>query len=299
MTAAEPRHLDRLSIILMLILCVSWGFNQLTAKVALLDIPPLTQAALRSGGAALVVGAIALWREKDLFRSDGTLAGGIVSGVLFGLEFVLLYLGLQWTSVSHAVLFLYSAPFFVALGLLVLVPSERLNRVQWVGLTLAFVGVALALRVSGEMSRDILIGDLFCLAAGVFWAATTLVFKVTPLRSAPSIKTLLYHLVVSTPLLGLGAWAMGEHWPRQISTLSAASMLYQTFWVASVTFLVWLWMVRTYRAGELSAFTFMTPVFGVAAGWLVLNEELTPTFVVALVCVAAGIALVNWPTQKT
>jgi drug/metabolite transporter (DMT)-like permease len=295
---AEPRHLDRVAILIMIGLCLSWGFNQIAAKVALADIPPLTQAGLRSLGGSVVLGVFGFWREKDLFKADGTLAAGVFAGVLFAGEFVALYLGLQWTSASHAVLFLYSAPFFVALGLLILVPQERLNRIQWIGLTLAFAGVALALGVSGSASREVLIGDLLCLVGGALWAATTIAVKTTNLRYAPPVKTLLYQLAISTPLLLAGAWATGERWPAAISTLSAWSMTYQTFWVVSVTFLLWFWMVRTYRAGELSAFTFLTPIFGVIAGWLLLGDKLSTGFITAVVCVAAGIAMVNWPTKK-
>lgn len=295
---AEPRHLDRVAILIMIGLCLSWGFNQIAAKVALADIPPLTQAGLRSLGGSVVLGVFGFWREKDLLKADGTLAAGVFAGVLFAGEFVALYLGLQWTSASHAVLFLYSAPFFVALGLLILVPQERLNRIQWIGLTLAFAGVALALGVSGSASREVLIGDLLCLVGGALWAATTIAVKTTNLRYAPPVKTLLYQLAISTPLLLAGAWAMGERWPAAISTLSAWSMTYQTFWVVSVTFLLWFWMVRTYRAGELSAFTFLTPIFGVIAGWLLLGDKLSTGFITAVVCVAAGIAMVNWPTKK-
>ena len=282
----------------MLGLCLSWGFNHIAAKVALADIPPLTQAALRSLGGALILGALALWREKDLFRADGTLFGGVLAGLLFAAEFFALYLGLQWTQASHAVLFLYSAPFFVALGLLIVAPNERLGRLQWIGMALAFVGVAMALGVSGATSRDILIGDLLCLAAGALWAGTTIVVKATPLRSAPPIKTLLYQVAISAAALGLGAIVWGEKWPTHISTLSAWSLAYQTFWVVSVTFLLWFWMVRTYRAGELSALTFLTPIFGVLAGWLLLGEKLSSGFVFAVMCVAAGIAMVNWPGKK-
>lgn len=295
---ADPRHLDRLAILIMLGLCLSWGFNQIAAKVALADIPPLTQAGLRSLGGAIILGVFGFWREKNLLKADGTLAAGVFAGVLFAGEFVALYLGLQWTSASHAVLFLYSAPFFVALGLLILVPQERLNRIQWIGLTLAFAGVALALGVSGSASREVLIGDLLCLIGGALWAATTIVVKTTNLRYAPPVKTLLYQLAISAPLLLLGAWALNEKWPTAISTISAWSMAYQTFWVVSVTFLLWFWMVRTYRAGELSAFTFLTPIFGVIAGWLLLEDKLSTGFITAVACVAAGIAMVNWPTKK-
>ena len=150
------------------------GFNQITAKYALTEIPPLTQAALRSAFAALVVGTFALLRQPRLIAADGTLASGLLCGLLFGVEFIVLFLGLQWTTASHAILFLYSAPLFVSLGLLVVAPDERLSRLQWLGLLLSFCGVAVALGVA-SVSRLQLIGDALSLLAGALWAGTTLV----------------------------------------------------------------------------------------------------------------------------
>jgi drug/metabolite transporter (DMT)-like permease len=281
----------------MIGLCASWGLNQVAAKVALADIPPLTQAAWRSLGATVILGALGLWREPTLFARDRTLLAGIFCGVCFALEFVALYIGLQWTSATHAVLFLYAAPFFVAVGLPWIIPSERLSLLQWLGLALSFVGVALALGVSGQISREMLIGDVLTLIAGAFWGATTLIIKATPLRGARPIKVLLYQLAVSAIVLGLGVLLLGEHVPTQVSAMSWASLAYQTLWVVCITYSSWFWMISHYRAGELSAFTFLTPIFGVAAGYFVLGEQVAPSFVIAVALVAGGILLVNWPRK--
>jgi len=133
------RPLDSFGTLIIFGLCASWGLNQVAAKVALADIPPLTQAAWRSAGATLVLGAIGIWREPTLFARDRTLIAGILCGICFALEFVALYIGLQYTSATHAVLFLYTAPFFVALGLPLITPSERLTTLQWAGLALSFL----------------------------------------------------------------------------------------------------------------------------------------------------------------
>lgn len=291
------RSLDRLAVFLMLVLCASWGFNQITAKIALADVPPLIQAATRSLGATLVLGVIAWVREPRLFARDGSMPGGLLAGVLFGLEFVAIYIGLQWTTAGHATLFLYTAPFFVALGLLGLVPNERLTRLQWIGMALSFVGVALALGVSGTISRDMLIGDLLCVLGGLGWASTTIVLKTTNLRQAPAIKVLLYQLSVSSLVIGAAAFIMGEKWPTSVTTLSWFCMAYQTFWVVCVTFLTWFWLLGRYKAGELSAFTFLTPVIGVFASAVVLNEPIGLQFIMAAGLVAGGLLLVNWPQK--
>jgi drug/metabolite transporter (DMT)-like permease len=293
------RPLDSIGTLIIFGLCASWGLNQVAAKVALADIPPLTQAAWRSAGATLILGAIGLWREPTLFQRDRTLPAGIICGICFALEFVALYIGLQYTSATHAVLFLYTAPFFVALGLPLITPTERLTTLQWAGLALSFVGVALALGVSGQISRDMFFGDVLTLLAGALWGATTLILKGTRLRGARPIKALLYQLAVSAIVLGIGMVLFREHMPTQISAASWGSLAYQTLWVVCITYMAWFWMISHYRAGELSAFTFLTPIFGVAAGHFMLGDAIAPGFAIAVALVAGGILLVNWPRKAT
>jgi drug/metabolite transporter (DMT)-like permease len=237
------------------------------------------------------------WRAPHLLRIGGDIRQGLLSGVLFTAEFMLLFVALEYTSASHAVLFLYTHPFFVALGVLFLAPGERLRPLQWAGLALSFVGVALALRVSGVESRSVLLGDLAVLAAGACWGLQTLQFRFTRLRETPPMLGLLYQLVVSSVLLILAAWLRGEHWSAQFSAITIASLAYQTVWIVGVTFWVWIWLVSHYRASELSAFTFATPIIGVIAGALMLGETIPASFAVAATVVAVGIALVNWPER--
>ena len=295
MTTARP--LDRVAVLVMLMLCVSWGFNQITAKYALIEIPPLTQAALRSLFGTLLFGAFALYRKPNLLVRDGTIVGGLLCGLLFGLEFVVLFLGLQWTSASRAILFLYSAPLFVAHGLRFVAPEERLTRLQWMGLALSFVGLAVGLGVA-TISREQFLGDFCSLLAGALWGGTTLVVKGTRLRHAAPEKVLLYQLAVSVFILGAGAILLREPFPTHVSPLVAFSFAYQTLWIVCITFFLWFWLISHYRAGELSAFTFLTPVFGVFASVLLMGDRLTPEFMIAVVLVAGGILLVNWPAQK-
>ena len=285
------------AIAVMLLLCLSWGLNQVAIKLALPDIPPLTMATIRSAGGLMVVLLVARLRGVDVFRRDGTLMAGIWAGVLFGLEFVVIYRGLVWTSATRAVVFLYVAPFVVALGSFRL--GERLGPSQWGGLALSFAGVVLAIGVpQAEVNATTLAGDVLVLAGGVLWAATTLVVKLTPLLRAPAEKTLAYQLAVSIPILGAGALLSGEQVPAVPGPLALMSLAYQTIWVVGLTFLFWFMLMRTYSASKLSAFTFITPLFGVAAGYFVLHDPLTLAFGGAAVLVIAGLFLVNRPQAQ-
>jgi drug/metabolite transporter (DMT)-like permease len=291
---ASSRPLDAAASALAVALCLSWGFNQVAIKLALPEIPPLIQAAFRSTFGAFTVLAWARARGVKLMDSDGTLVPGVVAGALFGLEFLLIFQGLTWTNASRAALFIYTAPFFVVIGSRWLLPDDRFYPWQWFGLLLSFAGIAVALGVPmpGADGHQLL-GDLMLVLAGAAWAATTLVIKATALARASYEKTLLYQLIVSAPLLALCAGLVGERVHSPPSALAIGSLLYQTFWVVGITYLAWFALIQRYSASRLSAFTFLTPLFGVAAGHLVLGEPMTAAFTVAVVLVMAGLVLVN------
>ena len=228
----------------MLMLCLSWGFNQIAVKLVLADVPPMLQVLSRSAGALPVLLIIGWWRGVKFFQRDGTLWAGLANGVIFGIEFVLIYEGLLYTSASRAVVFLYIAPFFVGLGSYVFL-GERLRGIQWAGLALSFVGVALAIGVpQPNVDANVLYGDLLMVCGGALWAATTLVVKATPLVRAPAEKGLGYQVAVSIPIFVLAAWYRGETITHMPSALSLSLMAYQAFWVVGLDIPV------VVRAGE-------------------------------------------------
>jgi drug/metabolite transporter (DMT)-like permease len=288
------RRLDPLAAGVVVVLCLSWGFNQVATKLAIHDIPPLMQAATRSTGAALIVATWCKLRGVPLLARDGTLAAGLILGLLFSVEFTLIYQGLVYTTATRAVLFLYLAPFFVVLGARIVLPVDRFSPWQWLGLAFSFAGMLLAFGVpTPALDPRQAVGDVMLVAAALFWAATTLLTKTTRLVNISAEKVMMYQLVVSAPVLTLGALLAGERITHMPSAIAAGSLAYQTIWVVSVTFVVWYALVARYSANRLSAFTFLTPLFGVAAGHLVLGEPLTGAFAAAVALVAGGLILVN------
>jgi drug/metabolite transporter (DMT)-like permease len=293
--SAAVRPIDAGAAALIVLLCLSWGFNQVAVKLAIPDIPPLIQSTVRSIGAAIIMYAWMRWRGLSLTERDGTLIPGLIAGALFGVEFLLIYRALIYTTASRAALFLYVAPFFVVLGSRWLFPADRFRLSQWIGLVMSFAGIAIAFGVPTGLHPKELIGDAMILAAAAGWAATTLVIKASRLNRISSEKTLLYQLAVSIPVCGLGALAFGETVTRMPGALAVGSMLYQTVWIVCVTFVLWFALIVRYSASRLSAFTFLSPLFGVAAGHVVLGDPITPGFAAAVVLVIAGLILVNRP----
>jgi len=306
-TTALPlrRAPDATAILLMIALCAVWGFQQVAIKGANASFPPLLQAGIRSTIATILVWLWTRSRGVALFRRDDTLASGLLAGVLFGGEFVCIFLGLTLTSATRMVVFLYTAPCFMALGLHGFVAGEKLKRVQWVGIALAFGGIALAFAdgflhpaTGGASTWQGTAGDALGVLGGVFWAATTVVIRASPLARASASKTLFYQLGVSAIVLLALALALGQTHVNTITLTAVASLAYQAIVVAFLSYLTWFWLLTRYMASRLSVFSFLTPIFGVAFGVVLLGETLTTRFMIASALVVMGIALVNAPAGR-
>jgi drug/metabolite transporter (DMT)-like permease len=289
-------HLDAIAVASLIGCCFLWGLNQVAAKAALPEIGALWQAALRSTGATLLLWLWARARAIPLFEHDRTLAGGLVAGALFAAEFFCIFVGLQFTTASRMVVFIYIAPFVVALGMPLIASSERLNVVQSVGLVVAFAGVAWAF--SEGFSQPAAgprqwLGDALGVLAGVLWGATTLAIRASALGQASAEKTLLYQLAVSAVLLLAGALVGAAPLPHRLSRLAWGSLAFQIVIVSFASYLVWFWLIRHYPATRLASFTMLTPEFGLVLGALLLAEPVTARLLFALATVASGIVLVN------
>lgn len=293
--ASHSRPLDGAAMALVVLLCFAWGFNQVAVKIALPDIPPLIQCTIRTALALLIVLAVMRWRGIPIAERDGTLAAGLIAGALFGLEFLLIYRGLVFTTASRAVLFIYLAPFFVTIGARLFLPADRFGPLQWAGLLMSFAGMLIAFGLPAPSAdpRQI-VGDIMMIGAAAAWAATTLVIKGSLLARISSEKTLVYQLLVCIPITGIGALAFGETIAAMPSAAAIGALTYQTL-VVSLTYAAWFALIVKFSAARLSAFTFITPLCGVAAGHLVLGDPMTPAFALAVVLVAAGLVLVNRP----
>ena len=286
--------LDFKGMALLIILCASWGFNQVAIKVAIESIPPILQAGIRSIGATILVLIWVRIRRVPILAKDNTLWWGIAVGLLFSIEFILIYWGLNFTNASRAVIFLNTSPFAVALGAQLFISGEKLNRIQVFGLCLAFIGIIVAFNESLNLpTKQMLIGDIMLTIAAVIWGATTVVIKAGPLASIAPSKTLLYQLAVSALVLPAASLAFGEPGIENITLSGVTSLFYQIVWIAFITYIAWFWLIRNYAVSRLASFTFLTPFFGVIAGAVFLNEQITLYLISALALVGTGIYLVN------
>jgi drug/metabolite transporter (DMT)-like permease len=288
-------HLDAMAVGLLLMCCLFWGFQQVLVKATIPELPPVFQAAIRFAGATVLLWLWCLWRGVVLFDRDRSLLPGLLAGGLFALEFACLYAGLQFSAASRLTVLFYTAPFWVAILLPFFAKSEKLQGIQWLGLSLAFLAIVFAFGdgLSAGSRPEQWLGDVLAMGAGMFWGLTTVVIRSTRLARIAAEKLLFYQVTVSTAALPVLSYFLGEQWVWGFSPFAGLSLLVQTVAGAFASYLAWMWMLGRYPATKISSFAFLTPVFTLFFGALWLNEPVTLNLVGALVLVAGGIVLVN------
>lgn len=287
----------------MVLLCAIWGMQQVAIKLTLPGISPVLQVGLRSAGAALLVFAWARLRGLALFTIDETLRPGVLAGTLFALEFVCIFAGLEYTTASRMVVFLYTAPCFTVLGLHWFVAGERIGLRHGSGIALAFAGIVAAFsesfwRAATAEFPDMWIGDALGVLGAILWAATTVVIRGSSLARVAAARVLLYQLAVSAAIALPLSWLMGEPGITAPTPSVLLAMGYQTVIVAFASYLTWFWLLTRFLASRLMVFSFLTPLFGVLFGVLLLGERLSTRFGLAALLVVAGILLVNAPARR-
>lgn len=291
------KAVDGRAAMFMAALCLVWGMQQVAIKAVAGEASPLLQIVLRSGVAALLVWLLGRIVLRERWLPGVGLRSGLVVGTLFAAEFLFMGEGLRWTSASHMAVFLYTSPMFAAIGLHLRLPEERLSRVQWAGIGLAFIGIVVTFLTPGGQagaSADWFIGDLMGLCAGAAWGLTTVAVRTSRLSEAPATQTLFYQLAGACVLLLPVALATGQT-QFQGTALVWASLGFQALLVSFASYLIWFWLLRRYLAAPLGVLTFMTPLFGVILGVVLLDERLTPVFLAGAALVLAGLLTVTSP----
>lgn len=292
-------RIDALGAIALITFSFLMGINQVMVKLVNAGFSPVFQAGARSACALLPVLVFALLTRKKLSVTDGSFWPGMLCGSFFAAEFVLLFEGIEYTAVSRASVIFYTMPVWVAVAAHFLFPGERLTPRRIVGLALAVIGVAVALLDEApSFAPDALRGDLYCLAGAFCWTGIALTARLSKLSKSEPEMILIYQLAVSGPALLFLAPAFGPVL-REVTETILWIFAFQVLVVVSFGMLVWFMVLRVYPASDMTVFSFLAPLFGVTASWIVLDEPFSWSIVIALVMVSIGIALVSWKPRRT
>lgn len=274
------------------------GFNQVVIKVVNDGLQPVFWAGARSGLAALCLWLWFAWRRQVPQPGAGLWGPRLLMGTAFAVEFVLLFVALDLTSVARTSVIFYSMPIWLTLAAHFLLPGERITRVKALGLALAVSGVAWAiLDREGGGGEGSLAGDLCALGAAFAWASLPLLARLTPAARESGEMQMFWQVLISAPILLALSLAFGP-WLRDPGPLHVGGLIFQAVVIVSLGFVFWFRLIAIYPTNSVASFSFLTPVFGVFFGWALLDEEIGPVILGALGLVAVGIVLINRPVRR-
>lgn len=283
--------MDALGASLLIIQAAVLGLNQVLIKVVNMGLQPVFQAGLRSLCAIIPILLFAVLARKKLSVSDGTLVAGVVCGTAFAIEFLMLFIALDLTSVARVSVLFYTMPVWFTVAAHFLLPNESLTAQRIAGLVLAVCGVVVAM-LDVSTGNAGWFGDLLAIGASLCWTMIALLVRGTRLSRATPEMQLLYQLVVSAIILLPLSLLFGDL-VRDMNIGLAMVFVFQVLVVLPVGFLLWFWLLSIYPAASTASFSFLAPVFGVLLSWLVLDEAISASILIALVLVCTGITLIT------
>lgn len=224
-------------------------------------------------------------REKVIGYTRLTWLAMAGAGVFFGLDIASWHIGIGMTRMANATLFGNSGSLVViAVGLLALHRAPRAG--EWLAFVLAIGGSAILLGRSLELGRTTLVGDLFCITAGLLYAGYILLLQ-KPRAQLGSWGLVAWSSVAGAPVMLVTALLMGEPvWPGIWWPLLALALLGQ---VTGQGLLIYAMRHFTPLVFGLALLT--QPAISVALGWLAFGETLVPVDFLGMAMVALGLAL--------
>ena len=274
------------------------GINHVVIKVVNSGLDPIFFAGIRSVIAFLFLLIFMKIWNKSIVLKKKYIFVSILAGLVFALEFLFLFLALDFTSVSRNSIIYYSMPVWLACLAHFFIPNERLNFLMGIGLIMAFVGVTLSI-LNGvndfSLSAETFWGDVLAILAAFTWALLILIAKGTKFKEVNPEIQLVWMVMVSGPVLILFSLILSDP-IRDFQIIHLWGLLFQSVIVVAGGFLSWLWLLSIYPASGVASFSFLTPIFTIFFGWLILGESLTINFLFAAFLVIFGLILINWKT---
>ena len=284
--------MDARAAVFTILLCVLFGANAVAIKISLAGLGVFTTAGIRFGLAAVVIFLWALLTGKPIRISLYQLGQLVILGLIFYVQLSLFYLGLSRTTASHGTLIANILPFVVLVLAHFFIEEERISAKKVIGLILGFCGVLLLFGDAGQLDRDVLLGDLFVLAAVLIWGGNAIYTKRIIGSFHPSQVTL-YPVAISAPLFLLTALFLDREMVSYVDSSILTAVAYQTFVTASFGLIGWTMMIKRYGASTLHSFIFIMPISGVFFGVVMLGEPLTMGLIGSIILVTVGLIVVN------
>lgn len=283
--------------ILIGLVTLLWGLSFPTMKIGLGAMQPFTFLVFRSLVSSITILALILIRRGALSPPKGR-PEFWWNTILHNAMFIPLYYGAVITTSGRASVFLYTQPLFYAALAVWFIPSERLGVRSFTGIVAAFLGIVLMFGEKFETGAEhAFLGDILVILAAAIWGVQSLYLRQN-LKGIDPFRIAAWTQIVGIPFFLFFALPMGFELPDFTSGAVIISVGYNGLIGTGLAMVLWVRLLAGYSPTRVSAFMFLTPVFGVFMGSLILTESITGFMLVGAALVAAGIYLVNTDSRK-
>jgi drug/metabolite transporter (DMT)-like permease len=274
-----------------------WGLSFPTMKIGLEAMQPFTFLLFRSLVSSITIFALILIRQGALRPPKGR-PEFWWNAILHNMMFILLYYGAAITTSGRTSVFLYTQPLFYAALAVWLIPSERLGVRSLLGFIAAFIGIIFMFGEKFDAGEaHAFLGDGLVILAALIWGIQSLYLRQN-LKGIDPFRIAAWTQMVSIPFFLFVALLMGSEFPDLTNPAVILSVGYNGFVGTGLVMVLWVRLLAGYPPTRVSAFMFLTPVFGVFTSSMILSESLTRFMLAGAALVAAGIYLVNTDTLK-
>ena len=295
----------RWAVALLFITPALWSVNYLVGRLAPGTVAPHMLALLRWSLAGLVLAAFA-WPELLAKRAAWFKHGWhhLVFGALgMWICGAWVYIGARSTSATNIALIYALSPVFIALLSRVWL-QERLGRLQWLGITLAFSGL-IHVVIKGQWTAlaqvHMVAGDLWILGATVSWTLYSIFLKRWPSDFSPIARLvliitggvlLLLPLTLLEALSGLPMTQTVWGW-KTLALVVAAGLI-----PGAGAYLAYATLQKLLGAARAGLTLYLSPLFAAAVAYWFLGEPIDAHHVAGAAVILPGIYLASRPESK-
>jgi drug/metabolite transporter (DMT)-like permease len=282
---------------LTIFLCILFGANTVAIKLCLTGLGPFTAAGIRFVIAALAIYIWARLKKASLTLNREQLGQMFILAAIFVVQLSCFYLGMGRTTASHGALISNVLPFIVLVLAHFFIPGDTITLQKGIGITLGFAGVLFLFLDEQDLAGELKKGDLIILMAVILWSSSAVYVK--RIISGYNVAQItLYPIVFGTPFFFAGAFLWDPQMIGDLTPTVVTSLLYQAIVSASFGFIAWNSLLQRFGATALHSFIFIMPLAGVLFGVLILGETITPHLAVSILCIVAGVIIVNLKRKK-
>ncbi|MEM9494862.1 MAG: EamA family transporter [Pseudomonadota bacterium] len=272
-------------LFLALLMVAIWGASFSVIKVALADAPPLLLSALRFFMVAFPW-VFLVPRPKTHFMN--VVAVGVLLGVL---KFTFLFLALDGNIDAGVAAIVVQAQVFLTVMFSAVFFRERVRALQWTGMGLAAIGLAMFVFSKGGGASPLGIALIF--GTALSWTGANLVFK--RMGAVNMVSVMVWASLIPPPLLlALSLLFEGAAPLATIADISLRGwvlIVFLAYGATLICYAIWARLLKRYPAGAAAPVALAIPVFGVAVAALFLSERLTHLEVAAAALVMAGLTV--------